>query len=200
MSLNKNQVPKNFFKKNPLNEISAAKIADFSIMTLHADELNEEINRIVIPKLPSSRQSCIQQEKESILSLETAQDIVAYMRKSVDTVCVTLLCKKALQMQESIMPLILRRYKTVFIDEFIDLSVRIFGNADAKYTRQLLDQYKEIRNPYAQSMACLLFGEHRIEEAVPLLLTEYERFKAQFPNDSYNQCPLLALYILFGKA
>ena len=198
--MDKNQLPKDFFRKNPLDEISAAKIADFSIMTLQSDGLNEEIERIVAPGLDSSRQRSIQQEKENILRLETAQDIVAYMRRAGDPVCASLLCKKALQMQESIMPLILRRYKTVFIDEFIDLSVRIFGNADPQYTRQLFDQYKEIRNPYAQAMACLLFGEHKIEESIPLLLKEYDRFKAQFPNDSYNQSALFALYILFGKA
>ncbi len=86
------------------------------------------------------------------------------------------------------MPLILKRYKTTFQTCFVETAVRILGNTD-----ELWKHYKEIRNPYAQSMACLLFGTHELKEAVPLLLAEYERMKKEYPEESYNQGPLLAL-------
>ena len=70
------------------------------------------------------------------------------------------------------MPLILKRYKTTFQTCFVETAVRILGNTD-----ELWKHYKEIRNPYAQSMACLLFGTHELKEAVPLLLAEYNSFR-----------------------
>ena len=98
------------------------------------------------------------------------------------------------------MPLILKRYKTTFQTCFVETAVRILGNTDRQYTIELWKHYKEIRNPSAQSMACLLFGTHELKEAVPLLLAEYERMKKEYPEESFNQGPLLALYKICGEA
>lgn len=65
---------------------------------------------------------------------------------------------------------------------------------------QLKTLYPEIRNPYAQSMACLVFGIQKQEDTLPLLLAEYQRLKKEFPEESLCQGPLLAIYILYDKA
>ena len=35
-----------------------------------------------------------------------------------------------------------------------------------------------------------------MEEAIPLLMKEYERFGREYPDESYDQGPLLALYLI----
>ena len=63
----------------------------------------------------------------------------------------------------------------------------------------LFEMYEEIRNPYAQSMACVVFGVQRIERADSLLLNEFKRMKKEYPQESLFQGPLLGLHILYEK-
>ena len=174
--------------------------ADLNIRLVHADELNAEIDKIIIPRIEQDRREAILQGEKRIKEIETAEEIVAQMRKKNEMSIIPLLCKKALTIQDEVMPLVLRRYKTTIQDHFIETAVRLFGNADRKYAIDLFHQYHEIRNEYARSMACLLFGEQNIEESIPLLLSEYERFMKSYPEESYDQGPLFALHILCGEA
>ena len=191
---------KSFFKKNPLDKISSAIIADFSLSIQFNDELNAEMERILDSQIPDERRIGIAKDKEEVEKLDSGEAVVIYMRKDHDNVADPIFCKKALTMEAEAAPLIVKRYKTTGQDRFVELAFRILAKADKKYARQLFEEYTEIRDPYAQAMACLLFGEHEMEDAVPLLMKEYERFKREYPDESLNQAPLLALYILFGEA
>ena len=152
--MNRELLPKNFIKKHPLKEYSAARFADLNIRLVHADELNAEIDKIIIPRIEQDRREAILQGEKHIEEIETAEEIVAQMRKKNEMSIIPLLCKKALTIQDEVMPLVLRRYKTSIQDHFIETAVRLFGNADRKYTIDLFHQYHEIRNEYARSI-CL---------------------------------------------
>jgi len=193
-------IHKSFFKQNPLDKISTAIIADFSLSTLFNDELNAEIEKIVNGQIEDERKAQILADKDAVERLSSGEDVVAYMRKKHDNLADPLFCKKAMTLEAEAAPLIVNRYKTTAQDRFIELAFRILAKADKKYAEQLFREYKEIRNPYAQAMACLLFGEQEMKVAVPLLMKEYKRFKQSYPKESFNQAPLLALYILYGEA
>ena len=122
-----------------------------------------------------------------------------YMRKGYDVLVDSLLCKKVLSLIDDAGPHIVKRYKTTGQDSFIELAFRILVHADKRYAEELLGMYHDIRNPYAQAMACLLFGEHNMKSSASFLLKEYKRFQTDYPSESFDQFPLLALYILFGK-
>ena len=94
----------------------------------------------------------------------------------------------------------LRRLRTSFQEKFVETAVYTLAHAEQAYVDQLIEMYSEIRNPYAQSMACLVFGVQEREDTVELLLREYERLKKDYPEESYCQGPLLAIYILYGDA
>ena len=49
-------------------------------------------------------------------------------------------------------------------------------------------------------MACVVFGVHMRVRMLLLMLLEYERFRKEYPEESYCQGPLLAIYILYGRA
>jgi hypothetical protein len=49
-------------------------------------------------------------------------------------------------------------------------------------------------------MACLALGVQKDDASTPLLQSEYHRLKKDYPQESYDQGPLLALYILNGRA
>ena len=193
-------IHKSFFKQNPLDKVSAAIVEDFSLTTTFIDELNAEMEKAISGQITDERKERILADKTAAEQLASGEDVVTYMRKNHDNLADPVFCKRALMLEAEAAPLILKRYKTSAQDRFIELAFRVLAKADKKYAQQLFREYKEIRNPYAQSMACLLFGEHEMEEAVPLLMQEYKRFKQSFPEESFNQGPLLALYILYGEA
>lgn len=191
---------KSFFKKNPLDKVSTAAIADFSLTAQFNDRLQQELDKIISERIPDERQLRAAKDKEEVEKLDSGEAVVAYMRKEHDNLADPMFCKKALTLEAEAAPLIVKRYKTTAQDRFVELAFRILAKSDKKYTRQLFEEYREIRGPYAQAMACLLFGEQEMEEAIPLLMKEYERFKKEYPDESLNQAPLLALYILCGEA
>ncbi len=192
--------PKSFFKKNPLDQMSAAVIADSFCMLSTIDRLNEEIERIIDDGISEERREKIQQDKQVIEALDSGEAVEAYMRKGHDIVVDYLFLKKALTLIDDAAPLVLKRYQTIAQDRFIELAFRLLANADKRYAKQLFANYARIRDPYAKAVACLLFGEHKMEESIPLLLAEYDHFRRDCPEESHAQFPLLALYILAGKA
>ena len=141
----------------------------------------------------------IAEEKERINGFSSAEEIVAFMRSRFDGVNQTQLCWKALTMQETVIPLMLQRYRTTLQDVFVDTSVQILAHAEKCYVERLMEMYDQIRNPYAKSMACLVIGMRKTEGATPMLLKEYERMKREYPEESLCQGPLLGLYAMYDK-
>jgi len=192
-------LPKSFFKKNPLDQMSAAVIA-YLFMTAGPDErLQGKIDEMVKENILDQRGKNIEEEKERIAQLSDGETVVSFIRHGYDVANLELLCKKMLTMQEEVFPLILRRFRTSFQDSFVEIAVYALARGEQIYIDQLKDMYSEIRNPYAQSMACLVFGVQRQEDTLPLLLSEYERLKKEYPEKQLCQGPLLAIYILYDK-
>ena len=191
---------KAFFKAHPLEKLSAAMFQDASLVMDFSEELYQKTTDTVVNGLlDNSRREQLSADLSLIADLDSGEAVVRYMRQKHDPFANYDLYQKALSMEEEICPLIVRRYMTTAQEHFIDSAFRILAKADVKYAEGLLENYREIRNPYAQATACLLFGEHKMENAIPLLLKEYARFSAVYPDESYDQSPLLALYLIYGE-
>lgn len=195
-----NQLPKGFFKKNRLNELSSANIAYFSMTSGFDERLEKKIFDLAKESMNTERLDKIKQEQEEISTLETGEEFVRFMRRNYDVANRSLLCKRALTMQQTVIPPMLRRFRTSMQDMFIEAAVYILAHAEQVYVDELKALYPEIRNPYAQSMACMVFGIQKQEDTLPLLLAEYQRLQVEWPEESLCQGPLLAIYILYNKA
>lgn len=93
----------------------------------------------------------------------------------------------------------LRRFQTSAQTVFIETATILLGHCDAIYARKLREIYPGIRDPYAVAMASVALAFQGDEAAVPLLLREYERLRREYPDENYDQGPLLALYSLYDK-
>ena len=198
--MDKKLLPRNFFRDNPLDKMSAPLIAHFSMTAGFDEKLQNAIWDILEGEIEPERKARIEEEKAEIARLETGDAIVKFIRNDYDIANRETLCKKILTMQAEGLPPLLRRFQTSFQDSVTETTVYILGHAEREYVDQLIEMYPEIRNPYAQSMACVALGVQEREDTLPLLLREYERLKRQYPEESYCQGPLLAIYILYGKA
>lgn len=197
--MNENSMYESFLKENPLEESSAAIISDFTLAALFNDTMGAEMERTISSRIPDERKAKIAEDKAAVEQLASGEEVVSYMRKNHDVMADSDFCKKALTMEAEAAPLIVKRFKTTAQDRFVELAFFVLSKADRQYAEQLFREYREIRNPYARSMACLLFGEQRMEETASLLMEEHKRFRRDFPNETYEQAPLLALHLMFGQ-
>lgn len=198
--MDKKLLPKNFFKDNPLDQMSTPQIAYFSMTAGFNDKLQNAMWGILEGELDPQRKAKIEAEKTEIARLETGDAVVKFIRNDYDIINREALCKKALTMQAEVVPPLLSRFQTSFQDGLVENAVYILAHAEQEYVDQLIAIYPKIRNPYAQSMACLVFGVQGREDVLPLLLDEYRRMKIEDAEGKLCQGPLLAIYILSGRA
>ncbi len=197
--MNDRPLPKHFFEENPLNEISAALFTHFRMVTIAMPGLDEQVNKVAVPMMGESRRERYMAEKECIMNLNNAEDIVSYMKKMKDPSNCSLLIQKAIEYQEDVVPLVLKKVCKSGYDVFIENAAILIGNADIKYTTQLYTLFPDIRNTYARSELCIVFGVKKKIEYTQLLLEQFKKIREERPDENYEQGPLLALYLLYGK-
>lgn len=193
------QLPENFFDDNPVTDLSVAQFTYFSITMMKLPELNEKIEEIVSGVMGRERREAYEAERQKILEISKAEDVIKYMRKMIELQNREVLVKKALDMQEDAMPLILKRIMTSGQDVFIENATHIFSWADMKYVEQLYEAFPKIRSPFARSELSLVFGIKGKKEYTSLLLEQFELIRREMPEEDYEQGPLLALHLLYNK-
>lgn len=197
--MEKNQLPRHFFEENQLQELSAAMLTHFRMITLAVPEVNEKVTEFAAPFMEQSRLEQYQNEKDAITNLVEAEEIVAYMRKIKETTNSSLLIEKALEFQDTVIPLVLKRICKSGHDIFIENAALLLANAEDKYTEDLYDIFSDIRNPYARSELCIVFGVKKKKEYTDLILQQYVQIKKERPDCDYEQGPLLALHLIYDQ-
>lgn len=193
------QLPKHFFEEHPLNDVSTALMTHFRMLTITMSELNEQINEMVVPRMEKSRYDQYMTEKECVENLKNAEDIVSYMRKVKDPNNISLLIQKAIAYQDDVMPLVLKRICKSGHDVFIENAAILIANTDIKYTEELYAVFPDIRNAYARSELCIVFGVKKKVEYTQLLMEQFRKIKEERPDEDYEQGPLLALHLIYEK-
>lgn len=199
MNAKAKRLPNSFFRANPLMELSTAVIAHYTITARLNEKVEQLISNLAEQGIDEVRREKIQQERQYIEQTDDPAVLVEIMRKGHDIVNRKLLCTKVLSLHEQTMPLLLKRYRTCVLDHFIDAATDVLATGEKKYAQMLREMYADIRCPFAQACACLVFGMQGMEQEIPFLLSEYTRFQHEYPDKTYHQHPLLALYILHGK-
>lgn len=200
MSNEKNKLPKSYFKAHPLDELSFARLSFFQMAELKlgvASEVFFEEQTSML--LSQERKDRITAENERIMKLQTAEEIIDALRKEREILCRDAIVQRALELEDVVLPLLLKRYQTNGVDYFIEGAAQILARADRKYSETLFADYSLIRAAYARAQACLVFAAQNMTLTIPLLVQEVERL-GQVKNREYksdlSQAPLLALYVL----
>ena len=191
-------LPDRFFEENPLDERSPAAITDFLIQAQDNQGLQAYLERAAETKPATDPQTL--EEAARIEGLTEPGDLVDYLRKCKHMDNEGLLRRRLLERQPQTIPLLLRRFRSSSQDSFLENAILILAQADKAYLLELYRDYDQIRDAYARSMACYLFGKRGLVQAAELLLAEHQHFKRDFSEDGYEYGPLLGLYLLYGKA
>lgn len=109
------QLPERFFEEYPLKEVSAASLTHFRMITVTMSDFEEQLDDTVIPLMNGSRYEGFLTEKAYVMNLSKAEDIVPCMRKIRDSVNTGLLIRTAIEYQDEVMPLVLKKNMPVRI-------------------------------------------------------------------------------------
>jgi len=181
------------------NELSAAMLTHFRMTMLTIPEVKNLFEDVIVADMAPNRHEDYQTEKDFIMNLSNAEDIVSYMRKVRDQANSGLLIERAIGCQDDVMPLIFKRLSTSGHDVFIENAAILLANAQEKYTDQLYHIFPQIRNAYARSELCIVFGVKQKVEYTDFLLEQSNQLKAESTDINYEQGPLLALNLIYGE-
>lgn len=192
--MKKQLLTEHFFKRNPPQEFSAARI-QYSFLT--NPDLEHALNTMVQDIGMETEAMRVQR---SLIDNETDPEaLLRWMRREVAGLNKMLLCRKALDMEDILLPEIQRRILTTRLDVFVENAVFFFVRAQTDCTQWIVTHFNQVRDPYAQSMLCLALGFRAGPDIVPWMMSMFESLKAQFPSESFSQGPLLALYELRAR-
>ena len=195
--MNNMQLPERFFEEYPLKEVSAASLTHFRMITVTMSDFEEQLDDTVIPLMNGSRYEGFLMEKAYVMNLSKTEDIVPCMRKIKDSVNTGLLIRTVIEYQDEVMPLVLKKICRSGYDVFIENAAVLLANVDTKYTEQLYDLFPDIRNAYARSELCIVFGVKKKAEYTSLLVEQFRKIKAERTDNDYEQGPLLALNLIY---
>jgi len=194
----RNLLTKKFFRDNQYLENSAQR---FVYSALLYDGLDQMAAEIVLKNvtLSNERQDRIAHEKEMILAEQDPGIIFQLLRKNLDGMSHTVLIARALEFQDEILPMVVEKLVRSDHDAFIENAIRLLAKSEKDYSPLLLERYDNFRSPYARSLVCLILGFRGKEDTVPWMMEKFFEMKNRYPDETYDQGPLLALHELNAR-
>ena len=187
---------KDYFNRHPVKEYSAARL-EYSML------LMPEVMDVVDAKLPQMREMAakrgidIPDTTEQMKRVEEEEDtgkLLRMLRQTQPPVVRKAVREKLLKREMEVLPEIQRMILKAFNDNTIENCVRFMTKCETDCTEWIMRHYDDVREPYACSMLCLVLGFRASTDVIPFLVQQVDAFERQFPDKSFEQGPLMALY------
>ena len=187
---------KDYFNRHPVKEYSAARL-EYSML------LMPEVMDVVDKKLPEMREMAakrgidIPDTTEQMKRVEEEEDtgkLLRMLRQTHPPVVRKAVREKLLKREMEVLPEIQRMILKAFNDNTIENCVRFMTKCETDCTEWIMRHYDDVREPYARSMLCLVLGFRASTDVIPFLVQQVDAFERQFPDKSFEQGPLMALY------
>lgn len=128
-----------------------------------------------------------------IADTEEPEELLGLMRKNMSGLNRDALRKKILEKEAEMLPYIQKKVRNNGQDVFIEHALHFFLHSRENYCEWILKEYSSLRSEYLKSSLCLVLGFRGELDLVPFLMKETERFEREYPDDNYEQAPLLAV-------
>lgn len=193
--MTKNEV-KRFIKTHRDKEFSPAKFEYSLFLYKDAEEKMYDFANKVIPRDKTEEKA----NRQMIEEMQTAEDIVQLMRKGLKPDERLKIVQKAIEMEEETLPLVKKRALTNRQDVFIENALKYFLRCKTNCCEWILENYAGFKSEYLKSMLCLVLGAgcwvlglRGNADMIEFLIKEAERFEHDYPNESFDQGPALAV-------
>ena len=183
------QEVKRFIKTHRDLEHSAAKFEYSLYLYKDVEEKMYDFAAKVVPGDEAERASV----QKMIMDAESAEDIVNLMRKRTLIGDRFKIIQKALEIEEATLPLIQKRALTNRQDIFIENTVKFLLNSKTNCCDWILKNYQVFKSEYLKSMLCLVLGFRGDVSMIDFLMQEADRLEREYPKESFDQGPALAV-------
>ena len=189
---------KKFLRDNPIKYFSTQRLIS-SIISYKGIE--DYANEFVLENvdLGVERFDRIRNEKELIKNEQDPDELINFLRKNFELVNRVDLVNRVLEFESELMPKVIEKLIRSDNEIFIENAIRLLAKSEQDYSQQLHRKYNQIRRPYAQSMVCVILGFRGNEEIIPWMMNQYTEMKRLYPEETYDQGPLLALHNLYQR-
>ena len=175
-----------FFDRNPIKEISAARLLYSILLNPKMDQLASGVAKQFIRRG--------EEEAKRIQEENDPEKLIQIMGQEPDPFNQRILKDRILQFSGFTLPRIIERLRNNQNDAFAELAVRVIYESNVDCGVQLLEILDSIGDPYTASLVCLLLGLIGPKDAIQPIWNYYHYFKNGYPHESFDQGPLLALY------
>ena len=167
--------------------------------TTYMLETDETVKAELAERLEAEYQSPEDKEITEILeNIATPDDFFKWMRKELNGRNRDLLQRRMLENEDLLTEMIKKRALTNMLDDFVESATHFFINCQADPCPWIIENYDRMRNPYTQSMMCLVLGFRGDESHIDFLLKQAYDLMNKFPEESFDQGPIVALYMIGG--
>ena len=171
-----------YLQKHPIEAYSAAMIMQDQIVRKEDwDEIERESYGADWDRLRSEYRQ------------ESADGLFRLMRCDGSKVCHFLVVEAVLEREEEMLPIIKRRLLTTCNEFFVEAAARFLADCKENCAQWILAHYGEVRSPFMQSALCLILGLRADLSVADFLFREVEGFERMYPDEMYEQGPLLGL-------
>lgn len=181
-----------FFRDNPIVDMSPQR---FVCLIVFDEGLEEATSEFMLNDIPLSdkRRADISAEKAEIAKQDNPEAIFRLLRQPMDTLSRPALAAKALEYEDDIVPMIIEKLIRNDHDTFIENAITILARAKGNYSEQIRSRYPDFRSSYVKSLICIYLGYKAPEDVIPWMMERFFEMKKLYPEETYNQGPLLAL-------
>ena len=208
-------IPEQFFKENPISEMCTGTLLMFEMDILFNKDLRAEMEKAVKQVSSEGRFCEIRADAALTEAADTPEKIIERMRKG-DISNREAVCAKALNMEDDIMPEVIRLLKRSSYDNFIDIMPEVIrllkrssydnfietatltlSRAKECYIDRIIAEFDEIRSPYAMCSCCILLAFRNRFDALPIIMKAYQSLKKR-KEESDRRCSEGALYAIYS--
>lgn len=187
----RNNVPskkqiKKFLDTFPYDETSAA-VLEYSL-NFYDKEIEEIFSNEYFNKTAYEREF-----SERLNTLTSPSDIVNMMRKQTSPTIKLELIKKLMSVEYEVTKTIKDKCMTNMQDFFIENAVRFFSKCKENHCNWILENFENFRSDYLRSMLCIVIGLRGEPSNIPFLIEKAHYFLQNFPSESFEQAPALAV-------
>lgn len=179
-----------FFNQNPLKKMSAQRLL---YSKFFYPIVEEKVSKLVTPFLKNQRKKEIKEERERIEKETDPLELLKLMEQDPDPLNHSLLLSKINAFSGFIIPRIIEKLKDNDDDLFAEFGIIAIKNSKENYSTQLIKILPSIKYPYTLSLVCLVLGFIADKEAIQPTWDCFHFFRKEYPQEKFEQGPLLAL-------
>lgn len=191
--MNKKEIKK-FIDTHRDLKFSAAKM-EYSI---YSDwETSEKVLELANQRVPETK---VDMEMKTLIEqTDEPREILNLMRKELSGANRSLLRTKILKYEDALVPLIKEKCIRNKQDVFIENTLAFFMRSTNNWSDWIIETYSQFQSEYLKCMMCLVLGFRGNISMIPFLINEARRMEKEYPDETYDQGPTLAVQELVNR-